>query len=231
MPGTLQKLTESNVLEAVALYQSGLSTEQIAVRFGVTRQSIWYLLHRRNVQFRPHMRHGKECVLWRGGVRADDQSQNLLESAVRAGRLVPPTTCEECGQDPGRCSDGRRKLHAHHDDYNKPLEVRWLCQPCHHAWHLKHTAVPKRPVEPRQIVRVTFTDAMPRTRANPINEARARAIIATVGKNVAVLVELHGSEKAMSLRASLEQLLSRRGYRMHSRRISDGGFIAWAESK
>lgn len=31
---------------------------------------------------------------------------------------------------------GFHKVQAHHDDYSKPLEVRWLCVP-HHALHHK----------------------------------------------------------------------------------------------
>ena len=36
--------------------------------------------------------------------------------------------CEKC-QKP--------KAQAHHDDYSKPLEVRWLCAACHSAHHKK----------------------------------------------------------------------------------------------
>ena len=44
----------------------------------------------------------------------------------RRGRLsVQP--CEMCGR-PGQ---------AHHDDYDKPLDVRWLCTVCHAEHHTK----------------------------------------------------------------------------------------------
>jgi hypothetical protein len=42
-------------------------------------------------------------------------------NAVRDGRLMKQP-CEVCGA---------TKVEAHHDDYTKPLEVRWLCNPHH----------------------------------------------------------------------------------------------------
>jgi len=30
------------------------------------------------------------------------------------------------------------KLHAHHTDYLKPLEITWLCASCHSQWHRDH---------------------------------------------------------------------------------------------
>ena len=47
--------------------------------------------------------------------------------ALKSGKLVRPNACERCGKS---C-----KPHAHHSDYAKPLEVRWLCFPCHMAEH------------------------------------------------------------------------------------------------
>ena len=35
------------------------------------------------------------------------------------------------------CHCGDEKSHAHHDDYDKPLVVRWLCDACHRAEHMK----------------------------------------------------------------------------------------------
>lgn len=51
-------------------------------------------------------------------------------NAVRDGRLTPATCCETCGHD---FSVYRRE--AHHHDYEKPLDVRWLCSLCHGKEH------------------------------------------------------------------------------------------------
>jgi Bacillus phage endonuclease len=46
-----------------------------------------------------------------------------VHDALKRGKLVRPDHCILCGK---KC-----KPHAHHDDYAKPLEVIWLCSPCH----------------------------------------------------------------------------------------------------
>jgi hypothetical protein len=49
-----------------------------------------------------------------------------IKNAITRGRLSRGP-CETCGE--------ARLVHGHHDDYDKPLYVRWLC-PRHHAdWH------------------------------------------------------------------------------------------------
>jgi hypothetical protein len=53
-------------------------------------------------------------------------SHIAVGNAVRSGKLIKQP-CEICGTD---------KVHAHHDDYSKPLQVRWLC-PSHHFVHHK----------------------------------------------------------------------------------------------
>jgi len=56
-------------------------------------------------------------------------AHTAVANAIRDGRLQRQS-CEVCGD---------TNTHGHHDDYSKPLDVRWLC-PRHHrlhhaAWH------------------------------------------------------------------------------------------------
>lgn len=52
----------------------------------------------------------------------------LVAEALRLGKLSIKS-CEVCG----------KKAQAHHDDYLKPLDVRWLCR----SHHMKHHALIK----------------------------------------------------------------------------------------
>lgn len=61
----------------------------------------------------------------------------LLGNALKAGRVAKPDTCEQCGRSPRKASH----LHGHHDDYTKPLDVRWLCVTCHRALHAASTSI------------------------------------------------------------------------------------------
>ena len=55
-----------------------------------------------------------------------------LELAIRRGEVVRPETCSRCG------ASGR--IHGHHPDYSRPLEVLWLCQACHATEHRRTRA-------------------------------------------------------------------------------------------
>lgn len=50
-----------------------------------------------------------------------------VSNAIRHGELLKQH-CECCGDE---------KAEAHHDDYNKPLDVIWLCFSCHLKQHNK----------------------------------------------------------------------------------------------
>ena len=50
---------------------------------------------------------------------------DAVKYAIMSGRLVKKP-CENCGA---------VRVHAHHDDYSKPLDIRWLCVTCHNGFH------------------------------------------------------------------------------------------------
>ena len=77
---------------------------------------------------------GKEAL--RRGTKAWERrnpvkkaASTAVNNAIRDGRLIRQP-CEVCGKD---------KAHAHHDDYSKPLDVRWLCTTHHAEWHKHNT--------------------------------------------------------------------------------------------
>jgi len=53
------------------------------------------------------------------------KAHTIVNNAMRGKKLFKEG-CEVCGED---------RTHAHHDDYNKPLNVRWLCAAHHRQWH------------------------------------------------------------------------------------------------
>lgn len=55
------------------------------------------------------------------------RARKTLQYAVSAGK-VERLPCEGCGNPDSQ---------GHHDDYSKPLEVRWLCARCHAEHHRK----------------------------------------------------------------------------------------------
>lgn len=67
---------------------------------------------------------------WKHSVRSS------VYKAIKSGRLIPQP-CEKCGESPV-LSNGTRGVHAHHDDYNDRLNVRWLCFRCHNKAHRKY---------------------------------------------------------------------------------------------
>lgn len=50
-------------------------------------------------------------------------ARERVRRAVRVGRLVKPDSCNRCNT-PGY-------IEASHQDYTHPLDVEWLCRPCH----------------------------------------------------------------------------------------------------
>lgn len=63
-----------------------------------------------------------------------DSSRSYANVYKRRGKLVPQP-CEACGT---------VAEEMHHEDYDRPLDVRWFCRPCHIDLHYG----PRRPSIP-----------------------------------------------------------------------------------
>lgn len=75
----------------------------------------------------------------------DVEAHNIVDRAVRRGAIVPLAACEGCGGSGRIRRDGGRGIEAHHDDYNFPLRVRWLCKSCHRQWHEANEPIARDP--------------------------------------------------------------------------------------
>lgn len=55
------------------------------------------------------------------------KARRAVAYAIKAGNLDRGAECYFCGSD--------KNIHAHHEDYNHPLDVVWLCSSCHGKLH------------------------------------------------------------------------------------------------
>ena len=84
----------------------------------------WYLMKAPlNESPKRKARRLRALCRWRQRTRKMRRAIALVGNAVKKGILVRSPTCEKCGI---LC-----KTQGHHDDYDKPLTVIWLCLTCH----------------------------------------------------------------------------------------------------
>ena len=81
-------------------------------------------IQRRYLDKHPERKH-----LWQKLSPDVTRGSNAVHRALRSGALVRPGYCNACGI---VC-----KPEAAHSDYQKPLDVRWLCRSCHRRWDLE----------------------------------------------------------------------------------------------
>lgn len=73
----------------------------------------------------------KSVKKWEENNKGKVKARNKLNSFMRYRGLKKPSVCSSCG-------NYYKLIHGHHEDYNKPLEVIWLCLPCHRKIHRKY---------------------------------------------------------------------------------------------
>jgi len=67
----------------------------------------------------------KVSAEWRQADKRRMKCHNAVTRARKKGLLIQQP-CIRCGD---------HQSLAHHEDYSKPLDVMWLCQPCHKVRH------------------------------------------------------------------------------------------------
>lgn len=129
--GQFHKITQVQLDAAVRKYEAGDSIATCAERMGISRQSLWASFKRRGVRMRPQKQTGRRNHFWRHGEgKTRHPAHRAVQRAFRDGGMAKPNACERCGQE-----TPARLLSGHHDDYDKPLDVVWLCGACHYRHH------------------------------------------------------------------------------------------------
>lgn len=87
----------------------------------------------RGRSLRPSLSPGRKKVIRKHDPRIEKtnqkkQARKVVEVALRNGSLKRGA-CIGCGT--------KKNVHAHHDDYSKPLKIKWMCPSCHGAYHSK----------------------------------------------------------------------------------------------
>lgn len=101
---------------------------------GTKMSKDYYKRHNKEYIKRPEVRKARLAGFYR---RMKDpinlykaKARIMAWSAIKGGKLTR-LPCEQCGE---------VKVDAHHDDYDKPLEVRWLCRKHHAILHNEEKA-------------------------------------------------------------------------------------------
>lgn len=86
----------------------------------------WYAKNGRNRE----VDYQEAIIKWRKSNLKAVKAGKKLNYGIRTGIIVKPNRCTVCKE--------KRRLSGHHADYNKPLEVTWLCSSCHKIEHNKN---------------------------------------------------------------------------------------------
>ena len=124
------RMREDEKARAIEMILKGLSYTQVGDFYCVSRQYIHKLCKNAGLKLplNPIKKHIPSEYQ-----KAMRRVWDIANNAVEKGILIA-SPCEVCG-DHGNLKNGTSRVHAHHDDYNKPLDVRWLCIKHHREWH------------------------------------------------------------------------------------------------
>ena len=67
---------------------------------------------------------GARVAQWKLAHPDRRRAQLRLKKAIESGLVQKLEACS-------RCATTKLRIEAHHEDYSRPLQVEWLCKPCH----------------------------------------------------------------------------------------------------
>lgn len=140
-----KQVTQAYYLENTELLKQKVSSRQAKIRASLLEQrEKWLIEHaeeleasrladletrrekhrvRERARYNANPERGKaRCREQRKKYPEKARARQLVSAAIQAGTLIK-SACEVCG---------KLKVEAHHEDYSKPLSVRWLCS-LHHG--------------------------------------------------------------------------------------------------
>ena len=131
---------EIDIEKAKSLYESGLTCQEVADKLNVCKRTILRRFEEIGYKTRePNLKHGMLRRNLSGKQKAKNKrnlypkqvkARELLNYHLKKGNLIKPNYCSNCG-----VQKEVKEIESHHKDYNKPLEVIWLCNYCHREVH------------------------------------------------------------------------------------------------
>ena len=71
----------------------------------------------------------------RVGKKNTNSAHHAVSNAICRCKMFKPNFCEICG----RFFESKGDIVAHHHDYSRPLDVKWMCRMCHGNVHAKES--------------------------------------------------------------------------------------------
>lgn len=119
LDGYLNKCIECVKAYAKLLYKKNKLNGSWIKKERIRNRERYYRLNYKTKHKRNSIANNK----WRKNNPLAYKAHIIVNNAIRDGKLTKPSSCENCNK--------KTKVEAHHKDYSKPLNIRWLCIKCH----------------------------------------------------------------------------------------------------